>query len=81
IHMMFNKSTDIMRIIINIMFDENGNTYDFMGGEESPRENHLMRFEGYSKIYRKTYSIQRNSLAMIHGKEDIPLQFVDPCVI
>lgn len=64
----------------NVVLDTEGNGYDFMGGEENPGEGHLIRFEGHPKIYRKTYSLQKNSLTFLCGKEKIPTVFRDPCI-
>lgn len=62
----------------NLLYDENGNYYDFAGGEQNPGD-HLVRFEDIPKVYQNTFSVQRNSLIMIKkNKEDIPPFFKNP---
>lgn len=63
----------------NILHTSDGYGGDFSGGEEDPGE-HLKRFEGIPKVYRKTFAIQPASLLMQCGKEEIPPFFRDPCL-
>lgn len=64
----------------NTVYDNDGKYYDFSAAEHNPGE-HLSHFKGIPKIYRRTFSIQINSLAMVHGSEPIPEMFADPCII
>ena len=62
----------------NLLYDGNGNYYDFAGGEQNPGD-HLARFEDIPKVYQKTFSVQPNSLIMTNtSKEDIPPFFKNP---
>lgn len=63
----------------NLVYTPDGRGGDFSAGEEDPAE-HLVRFEGIPKIYRKTFSIQLASLLMQSGQEKIPPFFQDPCL-
>lgn len=63
----------------NVVYNNDGKYYDFSGGEQNPGE-HLHRFEGIPKIYRKTFGYQKTSLAMMRGNEDIPNFFKNPCI-
>lgn len=63
----------------NVVYNNDGAYYDFSGGENNPGE-HISRFEGIPKIYRKTYGLQEQSLAMRHGSEAIPSFFKNPCI-
>lgn len=58
--------------VFNMVYDNNRTSHDFSGGEQNPDE-HLIRFKNeIPKVYRKTFGRQNNSLAMLHGNEDIP---------
>ncbi|MEQ9286432.1 MAG: hypothetical protein RIG77_05965 [Cyclobacteriaceae bacterium] len=60
----------------NALIDHDGKTIDFLGAYFNPGENVLKK--KVSKIYRKTYSVQQNSLAIINNdKEPIPDLFND----
>lgn len=50
----------------------------FMIGDRVEFGRHLVRSSNLVKVYRKTYSIQRQSLAMQRLKEEIPPLFRDP---
>lgn len=61
--------------VFNVVYDNDRTTHDFSGGEQNPDE-HLIRFKNnIPKVYRKTFGKQKNSLAMLHGDEDIPIFF------
>lgn len=65
----------------NVVYNNDGSFHDFSGGEQNPDE-HLIRFKNeIPKIYRQTFGKQGNSLAMLHGNEDIPLFFKNPYLI
>lgn len=58
--------------VFNVVYDNDHTSHDFSGAEQNPDE-HLIRFKNeIPKVYRKTFGKQVNSLAMIHGNEDIP---------
>lgn len=64
----------------NLLYGEDGKYYDFAGGEQNPGD-HLVRFDDIPKVYQKTFSIQRNSLAMINkSEEEIPPFFKNPYI-
>lgn len=64
----------------NILLTENNDIIDFSGAEDNLGE-HFNRFNGYTKVFRKTFGLQTESLAMIHEGEIIPPFFRDPCLI
>lgn len=62
------------------VIDNDGTTHDFSGSEDNP-DSHLIRFcKEIPKIYRETFGVQKESLAMIHGTESIPPEFRNPCI-
>ena len=62
----------------NLLNGEDGNYYDFAGGEHHPGD-HLKRFDGIPKVYQKTFSVQQTSLVMTNtSKEEIPAFFKNP---
>ena len=64
--------------VFNMVYDNDGTSHDFSGAEQNPDE-HLVRFKNeIPKVYRQTFGKQKNSLAMRHGKEDIPDFFKNP---
>lgn len=64
--------------LFNIVYDNDGTLHDFSGAEQNPDE-HLIRFKNeIPKVYQETFGEQKNSLAMLHGKEDIPDFFKNP---
>lgn len=63
----------------NVLLDSDGKYYDFCAGKDNPGK-HLSRFKGIPKIYRRTFGIQPNSLAVVHGDEPIPAMFTDSCI-
>lgn len=64
--------------VFNFVYDNDGTFHDFSGAEQNPDE-HLIRFRHeMPKVYRETFSKQRNSLAMLHGSEEIPPFFRNP---
>lgn len=59
----------------NDVYDNNHTFHDFSGAEQNP-DKHLIRFKNeIPKVYRKTFGKHKNSLAMLHGNEDIPAFF------
>lgn len=64
----------------NVVYNNDKKYYDFSGGEQNPGE-HLSRFDGIPKVYRRTFGLQRTSLALTHGAEAIPPFFKNPCII
>lgn len=64
----------------NSVYNDDKKYYDFSGGEQNPGE-HLSRFDGIPKVYRRTFGLQRTSLALTHGAEAIPPFFKNPCII
>lgn len=64
--------------LFNIVYENDGTLHDFSGAEQNPDE-HLMRFKNeIPKVYQETFGKQKHSLAMLHGKEDIPDFFKNP---
>lgn len=64
----------------NMVYDNDKTSHDFSGAEENPDE-HLIRFKNeIPKVYRKTFGKQNNSLAVLHGNEDVPLFFKNACM-
>lgn len=58
--------------VFNVVYDNDRTSHDFSGAEQNPDE-HLIRFKNeIPKVYRKTFGKQGNSLAILHGNEDIP---------
>lgn len=54
--------------------------FDFAGGK-LPIGQHMIRNKNrLSKVYRETFSANKESLAAIHGKESIPQVFYNPCI-
>ena len=64
--------------VCNVVFDNNGFIYDFLGTEADPG-NHLQSFFDYiPKVYMNAFGKQESSLAMLHGEEEIPPYFMNP---
>ena len=58
--------------VFNVVYDNDGTFHDFSGAEQNPDE-HLIRFRhGIPKVYQRTFGKCAESLAMLHGDEDIP---------
>lgn len=56
-----------------------GKTLDFMIGENTPLNGHLKKFNyKYPKVFRKTFAIQPNSLAVLAYDEELPPLFRNP---
>lgn len=64
----------------NALYNTDKKYYDFICGTQNPCDS-LSRLYGIPKIFRKTYAVQDNSLAVICGKEEIPDLFSDPCLL
>lgn len=64
----------------NVVYGNDGKTYDFSGGEQQPGE-HLSRFTGIPKVYRRTYGLQADRLALFDLGEELPPFFRNPCLI
>lgn len=63
--------------VFNAVYDNDGTTHDFSGAEQNP-DDHLIRFRHeMPKVYRETFGRQKQSLALLHGDEDIPSFFKD----
>ncbi|MDR2916476.1 MAG: discoidin domain-containing protein [Tannerella sp.] len=57
----------------------NGQSQDFMIGEKTPLNGHLKKFRNkYTKVFRKTFGIQPNSLAILAHGEKLPPAFRNP---
>lgn len=64
--------------VFNMVYDNDGSTHDFSGAEQNPDE-HLIRFRhNIPKVYRETFGKQKESLALRHGNEPIPVFFRNP---
>ena len=62
----------------NVVYDNDGRSYDFSGGENNPGE-HLHRFtKDIPKVYRERYGANPESLAMLKGNEEVPPFFRNP---
>lgn len=71
----------IGRHVFNVVYNNDWVSYSF-GGAEQNSEEHYIRFEnGIPKIYRETFSEQKNSLAVLHGSEEIPFFFQNACLM
>lgn len=68
-----NKSGSHM---FNVVLGDDGHLHDFLGGDTNVGM-HLKNIFP-PKVYLKTFGIQESSLAMIHGKEQIPDMFKNP---
>lgn len=66
--------------IFNNLYNTDRKYYDFICGEQNPCDS-LSRMYGVPKIFRKTYAIQNNSLALISRNEEIPNLFADQCLL
>lgn len=64
----------------NVVYNNDGRMYDFSGGEQQPGE-HLSRFSGIPKVYRRTYGLQPSRLALLKKREELPPFFRNPCLI
>lgn len=62
----------------NVLYNNDNKFYDFLGTEANAGEHLSMFHDSVPKIYMTTFGKQMNSLAMIHGEEDIPLAFKNP---
>jgi len=55
----------------------------FLFGDKTPFGEHFTnekkRYDKLAKVYRRTFEVQKESLAMLKIKEEIPLFFKDPC--
>lgn len=68
------------RHVFNVVYNNDGISYNF-GGAEQNTEEHYIRVENkIPKIYRETFSVQKNSLAVLHGNEEIPSFFQNACL-
>lgn len=63
----------------NVVYHNDGRMYDFSGGEQQPGE-HLSRFTGIPKVYRRTYGLQPSRLALLDEGEELPPFFRNPCL-
>lgn len=63
----------------NVVYNNDGRMYDFSGGEQQPGE-HLSRFTGIPKVYRRTYGLQPSRLALFEEGEELPPFFRNPCL-
>lgn len=70
----------------NALLIKNSKPLDFGIGDNDKLGEHLKSNEKSKlwlapKIYRQTYSVNKNGLAYIHGSEEIPELFMDSCFI
>lgn len=63
--------------MFNMVVNNDNIVHDFSGAENNPDE-HLVRFDGIAKVYRKTFGLQHKSLPMVCGNEDIPVHLNNP---
>lgn len=58
----------------NVVYDKNKNPVQFLGAAKNPGEEILDREVG--KVFRNTYSFQKNSLAVNYPLENVPVGFL-----
>lgn len=64
----------------NVLLDGKGGLHDFLGAADNI-DTHLKQFHAnIPKVYLYTYGKQEESLAMLHGKEDVPRFLRNPYI-
>lgn len=67
------------KYIYNVVYNNDKKYYDFVGGVQNPC-NYIESVIPIPKVFRKTYAVQDNALALMNGQEEIPDLFKDPCL-